>query len=155
MTVPHANLSARSLAVLEMISAGSSYEQILAAYPDFTYLDIFRAAEEALTMALAAPAPPAPPKWSLPARPASHNVVGKRERYPRAYESWSDVEDGELLTFLRAGATVAQIAGRLQRNRGAVRARIMKLNLAGELTPKERERLKRIFNWGGGGASDE
>ena len=44
-------LGARSVAVLEMIAAGSSYEQILVGISDLTYLDIFRAASEALDMA--------------------------------------------------------------------------------------------------------
>ena len=35
-------LNATSLAVLKMIATGKTYEQILAAYPDITYLDIFR-----------------------------------------------------------------------------------------------------------------
>src|SRR5438128_2032993 len=110
-------LTARSLAVLEMIAAGSSYEQILTAYPDLTYLDIFHAAEEALAMAVSAQRPP------------SYSMAEKRARYPRAYERWTDEEDGTLQTLVRSGATVAQIAGRLERNRGAIRSRLLKLNL--------------------------
>ena len=41
-------LSAKSAAVLELIAQGHGYDQILAARPDCTYLDIFRAAREAL-----------------------------------------------------------------------------------------------------------
>ena len=44
-------LSAAAISVLEMIAAGSTYEKILAAYPDLTYLDIFHAAEAALDLA--------------------------------------------------------------------------------------------------------
>jgi len=41
-------LSSESIAVLEMIAGGSTYEQILSAYPNLAYPDIFRAASEAL-----------------------------------------------------------------------------------------------------------
>ena len=127
-------LSARSISVLEMIAAGSTYEQILAAYPDLTYLEIFRAAEESLGLALA----------ESGARHPAYSVAEKRERYPRTYEKWTDAEDVELRQLIASGATVAQIAGRLPRNRGAIRSRIVKLNLVAELTPKEQERLGRI-----------
>jgi DNA-binding CsgD family transcriptional regulator len=135
MTESQSKLSARSMAVLEMIAAGSTYEQILAAYPDLTYLDIFRAAEEAMGLALGGPGP---------CRPA-YTLAEKRERHPRAYEKWTDAEDGQLRELVQSGASVAQIAGRLQRNRGAIRSRIMKLNLVGELAPREQERLQRII----------
>jgi len=132
MTESPPKLSARSVAVLEMIAAGSTYEHILAAHPDLTYLDIFRAAEEAL--GLGAPG----------ARHSAYRVVEKRERYPRTNKEWTDPEDAELRQLVRYGATVARIAGRLQRNRGVIRTRIMKLNLVAELTPLEQERLRRV-----------
>jgi hypothetical protein len=37
-------LSPNAIAVPEMIAAGCSYEQILAAYPHLTHLDIFQSA---------------------------------------------------------------------------------------------------------------
>ncbi len=133
MSKAQSGLSSRSSVVLEMIAAGSTYEQILAAYPDLTYLDIFHAAEQALALSSGAHGQPA------------YNIAEKRERYPRAYEKWTDEEDGTLRELVRSGETVAQIAGRLQRNRGAIRSRIVKLNLINDLTPKEQERLRRII----------
>ena len=125
-----------------MIAAGSTYEQILAAYPDLTYLDIFRAAEEALAL-------------HVPGRQRpSHTVADKRVRYPRAYEKWAAAEDAQLRELARSGATVAQIAGRLQRNRGAIRSRIMKLGLVSDLTPKEQDRLRRIIERDGEALDD-
>jgi DNA-binding CsgD family transcriptional regulator len=128
------HMSARSLAVLEMIAAGSTYEQILSTYPDLGYLDIFRAAEEALAMAVD----------GRGLHRSVSTMAQQREHYPRAYEKWTDAEDAELQRFVQSGMTVAQIAGRLQRNRGAIRSRLMKLNLVAELSPKEQERLRRI-----------
>lgn len=67
-----------------------------------------------------------------------------RRSYPRAYEKWSPSEEDRLRKFIRDGLTVAQIAGRLQRQRSVIRSRIVRLNLVGELAPKERDRLIRI-----------
>jgi hypothetical protein len=125
-------LSASSVAVLEMIATGSSYGKILAAYPDLTYVDIFHAAEEALLLSTGSTHRPA------------YTLKEKRERYPRAYEKWTNEEDGMLRDLVLTGSTIAQIAGRLQRNRGAIRSRVIKLNLVNRLTPREQERLHRI-----------
>lgn len=125
-------ISEDSVKVLEMIAAGSAYDQILAAYPDLTYLDIFRAAQEALDAL---------------AKNDQKSVDGLdliRTSYPRAYEKWSAAEERELHEYIRAGLTVARIAGRLQRQRSAIRSRIIRLNLVGELNPKEQARLIRI-----------
>src|SRR5277367_1922668 len=91
-------LSARSVAVLEMIAAGRTFEQILSAYPEMGYLDIFHAAEEALAVAIGAPINLPPKK--------KYTLAEKRERYPRAYEAWSDQEDQTLGELVRTGETV-------------------------------------------------
>ncbi len=115
-----------------MIAAGSTYEQILSAYPDLTYLDIFRAAEEALNASVQNPPTPA------------YQVIDIRKSYPRAYEKWTESDDRQLRSFIEGRLTVAQMAGRLQRQRSAIRSRIRKLNLVEQLSPKERARLIRI-----------
>ena len=86
-----------------MIAAGNTYEQILAAYPDLTYLDIFSAAGEALEA------------LSRPAVTSCYQVVEIRKTYPRAYEKWTDAEEQRLRKLIDSGLTVAQIAIRLQR----------------------------------------
>ncbi len=125
-------LSEKSVAVLEMVAAGSTYEQILAAHPDLTYFDIFAAAEEALD-ALARSEPNALDR---------HSEI--RRSYPRAYEKWTEPEHQQLRQMIRKGLTVAQMADRLQRQRSAIRSRIIRLNLVGELSPKEHSELIRI-----------
>lgn len=47
-------LSANSCAILQMIAAGRSYEQILKHCSELTYKDIFAAAQEALDLVEAA-----------------------------------------------------------------------------------------------------
>lgn len=125
-------LSSQSTAILTMIASGKTYEQILMAHPDFTYLDIFRAASEALGIAQETP--------------RTYTLVEKRERYPRAYEPWSEPEDHQLRGMIQSGETVARIADRLQRNRGAIRSRIVKLNLVQALPQTEQDRLRHRLN---------
>jgi hypothetical protein len=120
-----------------MIAAGNTYEQILAAYPDLNYLDIFRAAQEALDVAAKLPGGSTEP------------FAEQRKRYPRAYLWWTDEEDRLLAELVKSGMTVAQIAGRLERNRGAIRSRIIKMNLINDLSQVEQARLKRIARRGG------
>lgn len=127
-------LSSRAVAVLEMIAAGCGYEQILAAHPDFTYFDIFAGAQEALDAHVCRPHPATCPTFRL---------AEVRTRHRRAYERWTDGEDCRLREYVRAGETVARIAGRLQRRRSAIRSRIVKLDLVGALSSKEQARLRR------------
>lgn len=123
-------LSAKTIAVMEMIAQGNSYEQILRARPELTYRDIFGAAREVLTEA---------------ARPESSRLEKIRRRHPRAYEKWAPEEESQLEKLILEGHTVAGIAGRLKRQRGAIRIRIMRLGLVEKLSTKEQERLKRIL----------
>jgi len=128
-------LSQTAIAVLEMIAAGCTYEQILSAYPDLSYLHIFRAAQEALNLAASSSGTPRP----------AYTIAEKRARYPRAYEQWTDSEDARLRALVHAGNTIAHIAGQLQRNRGAIRSRVLKLGLVNDLTQQEQARLGRII----------
>jgi hypothetical protein len=48
---------------------------------------------------------------------------------PRAYAKWSKADDAALAEMVRGGATVTEIAHRLQRNRGAIQSRIATLSL--------------------------
>jgi hypothetical protein len=127
------NLSRRSVAVLEMIAAGSSYEQILSAMPDITYLDIFHAAEEALN-ALATRTTPPPPR----------TLDEIRIKYPRAYEKWTPPEEQYLRAMIVQKLSVAQMANKLKRQRSAIRSRILKLNLIDLLPADERAEVIRI-----------
>jgi hypothetical protein len=125
-------LSARTIAVLEMIAAGSSYEQILAAYPELTYLDIFRAASEVLDT------------MTQQQTRTTYRVDDIRKTYPRAYEKWTGDEERRLRRLIDDGLSVAQISRHLQRQRSAIRSRITRLDLVGRLSPKEQSELLRI-----------
>jgi len=128
------SLSDRATAVLEMIAAGSTYEQILSAYPHLTYLDIFDAAREALDLSVSE---------TIPEKPA-YRISDIRSKHARAYERWSEADDNLLRQSVGDGSTVAQIANRLQRQRSAIRSRILKLNLVEQLSAHEQSELHRI-----------
>lgn len=115
------NLSRRSVEVLRLISQGRTYEQILSIHPEMTYLDIFRAAEEALE-ALGATERPESEYTERPAK--------IRREYPHAYEKWSPSEDAELARLAAMGERVEEIAKRLQRQPSAVHSRMTRLNLS-------------------------
>jgi len=124
-------LSAKTMAIMELIAEGYSYDQILRAYPDMTYQDIFAAAEEVLRVGQGA-------------TPPADRLAQVRQRHPRAYEKWTPDEEVRLRELLQAGHTVAQIAGTLGRQRGAIRSRIIRLGWVPMLSPKEQARLARI-----------
>jgi hypothetical protein len=60
----------------------------------------------------------------------ANSVAEKPEQQnPRACEKWSEADDAALAEMVRGGATVTEIAHRLQRNRGAIQSRIATLSL--------------------------
>lgn len=113
-------LSSKSVAVLKLIADGHSYEQILAAYPTLTYLDIFGAAQEALLLSGEA------------ISDYQQRVARIRAQHPRAYEKWSEEEDQQLRQLVQAGMKEKGIAAQLQRQPGAIRSRLEKLDLVEE-----------------------
>ena len=110
-------LSEKSRAILQAIAKGHTYEQILVQDLAWTYHDIFQAAAEALN---------APPVTN---EDKSYDVEEIRLAHPRAYEKWSDAEDGQLSELCRSGKSVREIAKALDRQEGAIRSRMAKLNL--------------------------
>jgi hypothetical protein len=134
MGVEQQHLSGRAIAILEMIAAGSSYDQILLADRELTYYDIFDAAREALDLSVT----------GSPRKNPAYGVEAVRVEHPRAYTPWTENDDAELRDMVRGGLTVAQIANRLQRQRSAIRSRISKLDLVGDLSEHEQAELRRI-----------
>lgn len=115
MTKEHSKLSAKSVTVLNMIANGHTYQQILDQHPDLTYPDIFRAAQEALDATETIPS-------------GYHQRLARiQETCPRAYQKWTEEEDDTLVQSIRSGASVDEVARRLQRQPGAIRSRMQKL----------------------------
>src|SRR6266508_1562553 len=110
-------LSEKSRAILQAIAKGHTYEQILVQDLAWTYHDIFQAAAEALD------APQATNEDK------SYDVDEIRLEHPRAYEKWCAEEDQQLSELCRSGKNVKEISKTLQRQEGAIRSRLAKLNL--------------------------
>ena len=112
-------LSERSRTILQAIADGRSYDQILASGVATSYPEVFQAATEALAV-VAAP---------LGSTAHAERMQKIREKHPRAYEKWSPEEGVDLAELFRTGLSISDIAARLQRQPGAIRSRLHRLNL--------------------------
>ncbi len=123
MTKKQPRLSARTIAILEMIASGHSYEQIIVSVPGATYLSIFDAARNVLEIARER-------EGSAAAR-----LEAVRRSHPRAYEPWTVEEESKLLRFHGEGLSLAEIAAKLQRQRSAIASRLARLEAVSEEVP--------------------
>lgn len=65
-----------------------------------------------------------------PARKRKHEIVERaREKHPRVYERWTGGEDQQLTLLFAEGKPVKEIARTLERQRGAITSRLLKLGL--------------------------
>jgi hypothetical protein len=120
--------------ILDMISRGWTYEQILEEYPQLTMVDIMASArfcsEFINRFLIADGAIRIDSTIRITARRGQVvNLEQLRRRYPRAYEKWDESEDRKLLALFRQGRTFGEIAATLERNVGAVVSRLKKLDL--------------------------
>ena len=110
-------LSDKSRQILTLISAGHSYEQILSMRSDYTYKDIFSAAKEALELE------------NQPNLNHQDKLAEIKQRYPNAYEPWTERQEKILKSMHKGGAPVKAIASALKRQPSAIKSRIRKLGL--------------------------
>ena len=114
-------LTSKAVAVLLMVAEGHTYEQVLAAYPALTYLDIFQAAQEALALL---------GEGSLSGY--LKRIAEIKKANPRAYEKWTEEEDVKLIQEVKDGIPMKMIAQAHERQPSAIRSRMVKLNLVEE-----------------------
>lgn len=139
MAAQRITLSPRSAAILRLIAAGHSYEQVLATDPELTYLDIFAAARQALEIAGESDGSYA------------RRLAAIQEQHPRAYAPWSQEEDLQLRQLVRAGLSVNDISSRLQRQPSAIRSRIQRLQLLTETAPRNERPRHSVMEFHGRG----
>lgn len=60
----------------------------------------------------------------------TYSVESVREKYPRAYMPWDEVEDAQLSKRVAEGKSIKELANLHDRQPGAIRSRISKLELA-------------------------
>jgi DNA-binding NarL/FixJ family response regulator len=108
-----------SRTILEAIAEGLSYDQIVFAGLATTHQDIFLAVREALKII-----------DQVACRDSYAERMDKiRKTHPRAYEPWLPEEDRRLTYLFKAGTSINELAARFQRQPGAIRSRLQKLNL--------------------------
>jgi DNA-binding NarL/FixJ family response regulator len=109
----------KSRQILEAIAKGQSYDQILAENSDWTYRDIFAAAEEALALLSSGTA----------AKSYDERMQAIQHEHPRAYSAWKTEGDESLRRLFASGKHVKEIAALLYRQPGAIKSRLEKLGL--------------------------
>ena len=101
-------MSEKTVAVLSLIADG---------HPDITYVVIFAAAEEALAL--------------YESKSEYHARVARiKERYPMAYEKWSEGDDRDSIVLHRRGKSVEALSKRFKRQPSALRSRIDTLGIS-------------------------
>lgn len=108
------SLSARSTAILSLIARGQSYQQIVNGPDEFTYIDIFNAAKEALEL-------------DAPSEDYQQRMANIKEKHTRAYQPWSPAEDADLKAMHERGLSNREIAAKLERQPSAIQSRLVKL----------------------------
>lgn len=103
------------LDVLDMISQGYTYEQILFSFRQLSYNDIFLAARKA--------------KRQLESHAKVDPIAAIRRTHPRAYEKWTEEEEERLKKGFEEGLTTKELSRDLQRQQGGVEARLRRLGL--------------------------
>jgi len=120
--------------ILGMISKGYSYYQILLSDSRLTLSDIMVTAKLAqeLIQEFVAPDNQIIVEGVIQVVANSgriQNLTELRKEHPRAFEKWTETEEGQLTEMYSSGRSLAEIARVLKRKRGAVRTRLKKLGL--------------------------
>ena len=63
----------------------------------------------------------------LKVSPSSHSEL--RQKFPKAYEKWTVLDDDKLKTLFLSGQNIVQLAKYFQRQESAIKARLDKLGL--------------------------
>lgn len=116
-------LNEKSRTILELIAEGYSYDQILQKKPNIKYLDIFQAAAEALEVV----------EQFKYGSSYEQRMAEIRQAHPRAYEKWSSEEDATLKRLFQSGSNAKAIADQVKRQPSAIRSRLAKFGLIGNL----------------------
>ena len=120
--------------VLDMISKGYGYNQILKKRPELSLGDVLVSAKFAADFIRQYIRGDGTIEINGEIVVAAHNsrvinLTEIRKKHPRAYEKWEPSEDNELIAIFRDGRKIDEIAQLLQRQPGAIRSRLAKLGL--------------------------
>jgi len=120
--------------VLDMLAEGNTVEQIVKRHPKLLSTDILAAvafARDIVTNYVTADDEINIGGFITVHARASRvvDVTKVREQYPRAYEKWRPAEDNQLTGLFHQRAGIEEMSRQLQRQPGAVNARLLKLGL--------------------------
>lgn len=122
-------LSERSHEILHLFALGYNHDQVMSIMPTATYLEICEAMHEALQL-LEQPggARAEAKKLTFP-----EHVQRVREERPNAWQGWTRKQEQQLKALRSAGLPLEEIARRMDRTRGAIMARLIRMEEQGEL----------------------
>lgn len=121
--------------VLDMISKGLGYEQILSKKPELTLVDIMASAQfakELIEGCVRTDNAVLVIDGTITIKASNGRIINLtdlRKQFPRAYEKWDAREDNQLTDMFKHGSSPADIAASLKRQPGAIRSRLEKLGL--------------------------
>ena len=123
--------------ILDMISRGMSYYQILLSDTRLTLTDIMVTAKLAkeLIENFVTPEHAIVIEGSIQIVASGgkiHNVSKMREEHPRAFMKWNESEERQLTELFHSGRSLNEIGKVLERKRGAIKLRLQKLGLVKE-----------------------
>ncbi len=120
--------------ILDMISRGLSYYQILLSDSRLTLADIMVTAKLAKELIdnFVTPEHTIIVDSSIEIIATGGRIINVsklREEHPRAFMKWNESEEAQLTELFHAGKGITEIAKALQRKRGAIKLRLEKLGL--------------------------
>jgi len=112
------HLSANSRLILHRIAEGYDYRKLISEHSELTYGEVFSAAEEALGLEES--------EADYEAR-----IADTKQRFPRAYEPWSEEDDVRLREIAAAPtlSTLDKMSRIMERPQSQIRARLVEIGL--------------------------
>jgi len=119
------------LDILNLLSRGSTYKQVIALYPQITMADIMSTAQLAKEVieCILVDTSNICLESEIRLNTKVLNITQIRAKHPRAYEKWDAQEDRSLIELFRKGNRIGQLAEILQRQPGAIGSRLKHLGL--------------------------
>ena len=122
------------LDILNLMSRGSTYKQIIAKYPQITMADVMATAQlsKEVIECILIDTNNICLESEIRLNTKVLNITQIRSKHPRAYEKWDTQEDRSLTELFRKGHKINQLAEILQRQPGAIGSRLKQLGLIGQ-----------------------
>ena len=117
--------------ILNLMSRGSTYKQIIAQYPQSTMADVMATAQlsKEVIECILIDTSNICLESEIRLNTKVLNITQIRSKHPRAYEKWDTQEDRSLTELFRKGHKINQLAEILQRQPGAIGSRLKHLGL--------------------------